>query len=111
MVTNIIYEESRKSGIPILFIVDDTISSKSIPSSKASHPIESLSNAPLLCSFIALKFNWSKFYGAVANFTHLRQPHDFAISVHIFILRLRINEVKAFQPMVSTTHSCFFSAL
>lgn len=40
LVIDIIYEESRKSGMPILFIVDDTISSKTIPSSKASHPIE-----------------------------------------------------------------------
>lgn len=43
VVINIIYEESRRSGMPILFIVDDTISSKSIPSSKASHPIEAAS--------------------------------------------------------------------
>lgn len=35
-----VYEESRKTGAPILVIVDDTISSKSIPSSKAAHPIE-----------------------------------------------------------------------
>ena len=32
-----------KSCMPILFIVDDTISSKTIPSSKASHPIEAAS--------------------------------------------------------------------
>jgi hypothetical protein len=43
LVINIIYEESQKSGMPILFIVDDTISSKTIPSSKASHPIEAAS--------------------------------------------------------------------
>ena len=43
LVIEIIYEESRKSGMPILFIVDDTISSKTIPSSKASHPIEAAS--------------------------------------------------------------------
>ena len=43
LVIDIIYEESRKSGMPILFIVDDTISSKTIPSSKASHPIEAAS--------------------------------------------------------------------
>jgi hypothetical protein len=35
-----IYGESRKTGRPILVIVDDTISSKTIPSSKAVHPIE-----------------------------------------------------------------------
>lgn len=35
-----IYEESRKTGLSILVIVDDTISSKSLPSSKAIHPIE-----------------------------------------------------------------------
>ena len=43
MVIDIIYGESRKSCMPILFIVDDTISSKTIPSSKASHPIEAAS--------------------------------------------------------------------
>ena len=32
LVIRIIYEESRKSGMPILFILDDTISSKTIPS-------------------------------------------------------------------------------
>ena len=40
MVLKTIYEESRKTGLPILTIVDDTISAKSIPSSKAVHPIE-----------------------------------------------------------------------
>lgn len=40
-VLKIIYDESRNSGQPILFIVDDTISSKTKPSSKAMHPIES----------------------------------------------------------------------
>jgi hypothetical protein len=35
-----IYGESRKTGQPVLVIVDDTISSKTIPSSKAVHPIE-----------------------------------------------------------------------
>ena len=35
-----IYGESRKTGQPILVIVDDTISSKTLPSSKAVHPIE-----------------------------------------------------------------------
>ncbi len=34
-----IYGESAKTGQPILVIVDDTISSKTIPSSKAVHPI------------------------------------------------------------------------
>ena len=38
LVIDIIYGESRKSGMPILFIVDDTISSKTIPSSKAGSP-------------------------------------------------------------------------
>ena len=35
-----IYGESRKTGKPILVIADDTISSKTIPSSKSIHPIE-----------------------------------------------------------------------
>ena len=36
-----IYEESKRSGKPVLCIVDDTIASKAVPSSKAEHPIES----------------------------------------------------------------------
>lgn len=36
-----IYEESRRSRKPVLCIVDDTIVSKALPSSKAEHPIES----------------------------------------------------------------------
>lgn len=36
-----IYEESRRSRKPVLCIVDDTIASKAMPSSKAEHPIES----------------------------------------------------------------------
>ena len=41
IVINTIYKESEKSGKPVLFIVDDTIASKTIPSSSAVHPIES----------------------------------------------------------------------
>ena len=41
LVISIIYDESRRSGKPILVIIDDTISSKTKPSSKAKHPIES----------------------------------------------------------------------
>lgn len=40
LVISIIYAESRRSGKPILVIIDDTISSKTKPSSKAKHPIE-----------------------------------------------------------------------
>ena len=40
LVISIIYEESSRSGKPILVIIDDTISSKTKPSSKAKHPIE-----------------------------------------------------------------------
>lgn len=36
-----IYEEARRSGKPVLCIVDDTIASKTVPSSKSKHPIES----------------------------------------------------------------------
>ena len=39
-VTKIIYDESKASGCPIFVITDDTICSKTIPSSKAKHPIE-----------------------------------------------------------------------
>ena len=35
-----IYEESRRTGKPIHVIIDDTIASKTPPSSKAKHPIE-----------------------------------------------------------------------
>ncbi len=39
-VVQIIYEEARWSGKPVFCIVDDTISSKTKPSSRALHPIE-----------------------------------------------------------------------
>lgn len=42
-VTNIIYDESNATGCPIFVITDDTIFSKTIPSSKAKHPIEAAS--------------------------------------------------------------------
>lgn len=40
LVIRTIYEESKHSGKPILCIVDDTIASKTKPSSKAMHPID-----------------------------------------------------------------------
>ena len=39
-VISIIYEESRRTGKPVYIIIDDTVSSKTNPSSKAKHPIE-----------------------------------------------------------------------
>ena len=39
-VISIIYEESRRTGKPVYIIIDDTVSSKTKPSSKAKHPIE-----------------------------------------------------------------------
>ena len=39
-VVHVIYREAVRSGKPILCIVDDTISSKTKPSSQALHPIE-----------------------------------------------------------------------
>lgn len=39
-VISVIYEESRRTGKPVYIIADDTISSKTKPSSKAKHPIE-----------------------------------------------------------------------
>ena len=39
-VINIIYSESEKSGEPVFCMIDDTIASKTKPSSKALHPIE-----------------------------------------------------------------------
>ncbi|MBR0483772.1 MAG: hypothetical protein IJJ69_03220 [Oscillospiraceae bacterium] len=39
-VLSIIYGEAKRSGKPVLCIVDDTISSKTVPSSKAELPIE-----------------------------------------------------------------------
>ncbi len=41
LVIQTVYEESRRSGKPIFCIIDDTIASKTKPSSKANHPIES----------------------------------------------------------------------
>lgn len=39
-IIEIIYSEARKSGQPVLCIVDDTIASHTKPSSRALHPIE-----------------------------------------------------------------------
>ena len=39
-VVDTIYEEARRTGKPIFVIADDTISSKTAPSSHAKHPIE-----------------------------------------------------------------------
>ena len=41
LVIKTIYEESERSGKPVYCIVDDTIASKTKPSSQANHPIES----------------------------------------------------------------------
>ena len=40
IVIKLIYEEAQKSGKPIYCYIDDTISSKTKPSSQALHPIE-----------------------------------------------------------------------
>ena len=47
-VTSIIYAESRRTGKPVYCIIDDTITSKTKPSSKASHPIEDAGQQHLL---------------------------------------------------------------
>ena len=39
-VIDIIYQESKRTGMPIFCVIDDTISSKTKPSSKAKHPID-----------------------------------------------------------------------
>lgn len=39
-VLQVIYQESHRSGQPVLCIVDDTIASHTKPSSQAMHPIE-----------------------------------------------------------------------
>ncbi len=40
IVIQVIYKEAQRSGKPVFCIVDDTISSKTKPSSRALHPIE-----------------------------------------------------------------------
>jgi len=39
-VVRVIYEEAKRTGKPVICIVDDTIVSKTTPSSKAMYPIE-----------------------------------------------------------------------
>ena len=39
-VVSCIYEESKRTGSPVFCMIDDTISSKTKPSSRAKHPIE-----------------------------------------------------------------------
>lgn len=55
LVVRIIYEECQRSGKLILCIVDDTISSKTVPSSKTVHPIEE----------------------ALFHFSHLKKKQDY----------------------------------
>ena len=71
-VINTVYEESKRSGKPVLFIVDDTISSKTKPSSKAIHPIE----------------------GAYFHFSHLKKKQDYghqAVSVMLSCNGITLN--------------------
>ena len=61
-VIDIIYQESKRTGMPSFCVIDDTISSKTKPSSKAKHPIED----------------------AYFHFSHLKKKQDYghqAISV------------------------------
>lgn len=39
-----VYQHSKETGLPIMCIIDDTISSKTRPSSRAEHPMEGTSN-------------------------------------------------------------------
>ncbi|MDO4945738.1 MAG: transposase [Ruminococcus sp.] len=55
LVISIVYDESRSTGKPVLVIIDDTISSKTKPSSRAKHPIE----------------------GAYFHFSHLKKKQDY----------------------------------
>ena len=43
-VVETVYQHSRKINQPVLCIIDDTIASKTRPSSQAAHPIEAASN-------------------------------------------------------------------
>ena len=51
-VIEIIYSEAARTGKPVFCIVDDTIASKTKPSSRALHPIEGI------CIFIAVTSTW-----------------------------------------------------
>lgn len=71
-VINIIYAESQKTGKPILCIIDDTIASKTKPSSHSMHPIES----------------------AYFHFSHLKKKQDYghqAISVMLSCNGITLN--------------------
>ena len=71
-VINIIYEEAKRSGQPVLCIIDDTILSKTVPSSKSKHPIE----------------------GAYFHFSHLKKKQDYghqAVSVMLSCNGITLN--------------------
>lgn len=71
-VINIIYEESKRTGNPIFCVIDDTISSKTKPSSKAKHPIED----------------------AYFHFSHLKKKQDYghqAISIMLSCNGITLN--------------------
>jgi len=71
-VISIIYGESRRTGKPIYVIADDTVSSKTKPSSKAKHPIED----------------------AYFHFSHLKKKQDYghrAISVMLSCNGITLN--------------------
>ncbi len=67
-----IYTEAKNTGKPILCIIDDTIASKSKPSSKAQHPIED----------------------AYFHFSHLKKKQDYghqAISIMLSCNNITLN--------------------
>ncbi len=71
-VIEIIYGESQKTGKPVLLIIDDTIASKTRPSSHAQHPIDS----------------------AYFHFSHLKRKQDYghqAISIMLSCNEITLN--------------------
>ena len=71
-VIDIIYQESKRTGMPIFCVIDDTISSKTKPSSKAKNPIED----------------------AYFHFSHLKKKQDYghqAISVMLSCNGITLN--------------------
>ena len=72
MVIDVIYEEAKRTGKPVFCVIDDTILSKTKPSSKAKHPIED----------------------AYFHFSHLKKKQDYghqAISIMLSCNGITLN--------------------
>ena len=123
-VIQFIYKEAQRSGKPVFCIVDDTISSKTKPSSRALHPIEDAYfhqshlkgkqdyghqavAVMLSCNGIVLKvsnphFKWGFTFYPSGDYYWFRQRRDFAVPLFLVALLCR---ARYFLPSSSLSFS------